>query len=259
MQLHHRAYGSGPAVILLHGLLGSADNWHPVAQALAGRFQVFALDQRNHGQSPHAGEMNYRLMAEDVHEFMETNGIARAVVAGHSMGGKTAMQLALQFPHRVEKLIVEDMSPRAYPPAYAPILAALRALDLSQFASRAAIEQALAPEIPSLTLRQFLLKNLTRDAAGNFCWKINLSGLVENYPRLGEPIAHPEPSRPEPFLKPALFVRGGKSDYLAEADEPLIRELFPNAEIQTIAAAGHWIHADQLAAFLALTLDFLSR
>ena len=253
MQLHHKVYGSGPAIILLHGLLGSADNWHPVALALAERFQVFALDQRNHGQSPHAGEMNYQLMAEDVHEFMAAQGIARAVVAGHSMGGKTAMQFALQFPEKVEKLLVEDMAPRAYPPDYAPILAALRALDLSRFASRAEIEHALAPEIPGLTLRRFLLKNLGRDSNGKFCWKINLPGLAENYPRLGQPISHPQP-----FAKPALFIRGGQSDYLGKADEPLIRELFPWAEFQTIPAAGHWVHADQLEAFLALTLDFLS-
>jgi pimeloyl-ACP methyl ester carboxylesterase len=257
MQLHHKSYGSGPAIILLHGLLGAADNWHPVALALAGRFQVFALDQRNHGLSPHTGEMNYRLMAEDVNEFLEANGIARAVVAGHSMGGKTAMQFALQFPDKVEKLLVEDMAPRAYAPSHAPILAAMRALDLARFTSRADIEHALAPEIPSLTLRRFLLKNLGRDSAGKFFWKINLTGLAENYPRLGEPVSHPEPSRPEPFTKPALFIRGGKSNYLGDADEPLIRELFPNAEFQTIPAAGHWIHADQLEAFLALMLDFL--
>ncbi len=228
MRLHHKAYGSGPAIILLHGLLGSADNWHPVALALAGRFQVFALDQRNHGQSPHTDEMNYRLMAEDVNEFLEDHGIARAVVAGHSMGGKTAMQFALQFPGKVEKLLVEDMAPRAYAPSHASIFAALRALDLTRFASRAEIEHALAPEIPNLTLRQFLLKNLGRDSAGKFFWKINLHGIAENYSRLREPVSLLEPTHPlSRFIKPALFIRGGKSNYLGDADEPLIRQLFP--------------------------------
>jgi pimeloyl-ACP methyl ester carboxylesterase len=196
--------------------------------------------------------MDYRLMAEDVNEFMEANRIERAVVVGHSMGGKTAMQFALQFPAKVQKLLIEDMAPRAYAPVYAPILAALRALDLTRFASRGEIEDALAPEIPSLTLRRFLLKNLGRDASGKLFWKINLSGLAENYPRLGEPISHPQP-----FLKPALFIRGSQSDYVAEADEPMIRKLFPKAEFQTIPEAGHWIHGDQLEAFLELMMRFL--
>ena len=252
MQLHFKTFGSGPAVILLHGLFGSSDNWHPVAQRLAGRFQVFALDQRNHGQSPHSGVMDYALMAEDIGRFFAAHGIARAAVIGHSMGGKTAMQFALQFPDKVEKLLVEDMSPRVYQPSHQPIFEALLALDLAMFDSRQAMEDALAPEIPNLLLRRFLLKNLARDATGNFFWKINLHGLADNYLRLGEPISHPVP-----FEKPALFIRGGKSKYLTEADEPLIRELFPRAVVATIPEAGHWIHSDQLEAFMALALDFL--
>ena len=101
------------------------------------------------------------------------------VVIGHSMGGKTAMQLALQFPQRVEKLVVADMAPRAYAPAHDKIFAALLALDLPAFQTRQQIEEALAPEIPNLVLRRFLLKNLGRNAAGEFFWKINLRGLAK--------------------------------------------------------------------------------
>ena len=129
-------------------------------------------------------------------------------LVGHSMGGKTAMQFALQFPDKVEKLLVEDMAPRAYLPSHDKIFAALLALDLAAFAARQEIEDALAPEIPSLILRRFLLKNLGRNPDGKFFWKINLRGLAENYPQLGEPI-----SSPVPFEKPALFIRGGKSNY----------------------------------------------
>jgi len=252
MQLHFKVTGSGPAVILLHGLLGSLDNWHPVAQRLAGRFQVFAVDQRNHGQSPHSADMNFPLMAEDLNEFLVLQGIPRAVVIGHSMGGKTAMQFALQFPGKVEKLLVEDVAPRAYRQSHDRIFAALLALDLAAFESRPDIEHALAPEIPSLQLRRFLLKNLGRDGNGKLFWKINLRGLAENYPQLVEPVSHAVP-----FEKPTLFIRGGKSDYLTADDERLIRQLFPMAVIKTIADAGHWIHADRLEAFLALALDFL--
>jgi esterase len=252
MQLHFKESGQGGAVILLHGLLGSSDNWHPVARRLAENFHVFALDQRNHGQSPHNDEMDYSLMAADVDEFMAARKIQTAFVIGHSLGGKTAMQFALQFPHRVEKLVVADMAPRAYAPAHDKIFAALLALDLKSFQTRTQIEDALAPEISSLNLRRFLLKNLGRDADGKFFWKINLRGLSENYPKLGDAIF-----AATPFAKPALFIRGGKSNYLKPEDEPLIRELFPRSEIQNIADAGHWVHADAPDDFLRLARDFL--
>lgn len=252
MQLHFKEFGRGRAVILLHGLFGSADNWHPVALRLAERFHVFALDQRNHGQSPHHPAMDYPLMAGDVNRFMAARGLERAVVVGHSMGGKTAMQFALHFPERVEKLVVADMAPRAYAPAHDAIFAALLALDLAAFPARPQIEEALASEIPNLVLRRFLLKNLGRNPEGGFFWKINLRGLKENYPQLCSPV-----SAAAPFAGPTLFIRGGKSNYLNPGDEPLIRELFPQAQIQTIAGAGHWVHAEATEFFLSLLLGFL--
>jgi len=252
MQLYFKESGQGRAVILLHGLFGSSDNWHHIALKLAEEFHVFSVDQRNHGQSPHNGEMNFPVMAGDVNEFMMARGLETAVVIGHSMGGKTAMQFALQFPARVEKLIVSDMAPRAYAPAHEKIFAALLALDLKSFSARQQIEDALAPEIPNLVLRRFLLKNLGRNSTGEFFWKINLRSLAENYPQLGEPI-----SAVAPFAKPALFIRGGKSNYLKAEDEALIRELFPQAQIETLAEASHWVHADQPDEFLRLVQAFL--
>lgn len=252
MQLHCKESGAGPAVILLHGLFGSSDNWHTVATRLSEKFHVFALDHRNHGQSPHSPEMDYPIMAADVDRFCASQGLADARVLGHSMGGKTAMQLALNFPHRVGKLVVADMAPRAYAPAHDKIFAALLALDPPQFQHRAQIEDALAPDIPNPVLRRFLLKNLGRDASGRLFWKINLPGLARNYWRLREPVGGPAP-----FPKPALFIRGGRSQYLLPEDEPLLREWFPDAEIKTIPDAGHWVHADQPAEFLRLLLEFL--
>ncbi len=252
MQLHFKESGQGRAVILLHGLFGSSDNWHPIAQRLAESFHVFAVDQRNHGQSPHSEAMNYQLMAGDLERFLAARGLATAMVIGHSMGGKTAMQFALQFPGRVEKLIVADMAPRAYAPVHGKFFSAQLALDLKSFSTRQQIEDALASEIPDLVLRRFLLKNLGRSSTGEFFWKINLRGVAENYTQLRAPATHPRP-----FARPALFIRGGKSDYLKPEDEPLIRELFPLAQIQTIAGAGHWVHADAPAEFLRLALDFL--
>lgn len=252
MQLHFKEAGQGRTLLLLHGLFGSADNWQHIAGRLAEKFHVVALDLRNHGQSPHTDETSYPLMAADVDAFMAARGIARAHVIGHSMGGKTAMQFALQFPARVEKLIVADMAPRQYAPAHDKIFAALLALDLPTFSTRLQIEDALASEIPNLVLRRFLLKNLGREPAGKFFWKINLRGLADNYLRLGEAVA-----AAAPFSKPALFIRGGKSNYVQPADEILIRELFPQSQIATIAAASHWVHADQPEEFLRLVLAFL--
>jgi esterase len=251
MQLYFKSEGQGPALILLHGLFGSSDNWHHITVRLAETFRVLVPDLRNHGQSPHSAVMDYPLMAGDVAEMMEAQGLPAAPVIGHSMGGKVAMQLALQSPERVEKLIVSDMTPRTYAPAHDRIFNALLALDLPAYASRPQLEEVLAPDIPSLMLRRFLLKNLGRDAHGKFFWKMNLRGLWDNYPRLAAPLTG------APFTKPTLFVRGGRSDYIQPEDEGFIRELFPAARIETIPDASHWIHADKPEEFLKLVLGFL--
>jgi len=251
MQLHFKEYGhGGGAVILLHGLFGSSDNWHFIAVRLSKDFRVFSLDQRNHGESPHSDEMSYPLMAGDVAEFLDARKIETAAVIGHSLGGKTAMQFALQFPARVEKLVVEDMSPRAYQPAHGKIMSALRALDLSKYQTRRQMEEALAPEISSLEMRRFLLKNLGRNHDGKFFWKINLPGIEKNAAALRAAI-----SSPKPFAKPALFVRGEKSNYLRDDEE--IHHLFPRVKIETIPGAGHWVHAEKPEEFTRAVLGFL--
>jgi pimeloyl-ACP methyl ester carboxylesterase len=253
MNLHFTELGEGLPVVLLHGLFGSSDNWQTVAGRLAETFHVFALDHRNHGRSPHSAEMDYPTMATDVDRFFAGQGIANASVIGHSMGGKTAMQLALHFPRRVNKLIVADMAPRAYAPAHDKIFAALLALDLSAYQTRGQVEDALAPDIPHPGLRRFLLKNLARNAGGKFIWRMNLRDIAECYWRLREPVAGEAP-----FAGPALFIRGGRSDYILPEDEPLIHQWFPNARIETIPDAGHWLHAEKPEEFLELVLGFLA-
>jgi pimeloyl-ACP methyl ester carboxylesterase len=259
MQLHFKQLGHGEPLVLLHGLFGSADNWFGVAPKLAEKFHVLIPDLRNHGHSPHHAEMDYPLMAADVEKFFAAQKIESAQVIGHSMGGKVAMQFALDFPARVKKLVVVDMAPRAYARAHDHIFAALLTLDLKSFQTRQQIEDALAPEIPSLNLRRFLLKNLGRDEHGNFLWKMNLRGVAENYPRLGEVLERRSPDRLVGGRElPALFIRGGKSDYIGAADEVEIKRLFPAAKIQTITSADHWVHADAPGEFVRLTLDFLA-
>ena len=252
MRLHFKESGQGTPLVILHGLFGSLDNWLGVTPKLAEHFQVFVVDLRNHGQSPHSAEMNYPLMAEDVAKFFDARELTEAALMGHSMGGKVAMQFALSHPERVQKLVVVDMAPRVYKPSHAAIFSALLALDLSSFETRHQIEDALGPAIPNLVVRRFLLKNLGRDEAGKLFWKINLWGIAENYPLLGEAL-----SATTPFVKPALFLRGGKSNFITAADEPMIRQLFPQAEMQTIDAAAHWVHADKPEEFTSRVLNFL--
>ncbi|MGH7970241.1 MAG: alpha/beta fold hydrolase, partial [Limisphaerales bacterium] len=177
MQLHYRTYGDGPPLIILHGLFGSLDNWHSISSKLAERFRVLAVDQRNHGRSPHSDQMSYEVMAADVSGLLEHEKIPCAHIMGHSMGGKTAMQMALLFPQQVESLIVVDIAPKIYPPIHHKIIEALGGLDLARFQSRKEMEEALAAAIPELSLRQFLLKNARRKADGSFEWQIGLDEI----------------------------------------------------------------------------------
>ena len=196
MQLHFKQLGHGEPLVLLHGLFGSSDNWFGVAPKLAEKFHVFIPDLRNHGSSPHHDAMDYPLMAADVEKFFAAQKIESASVIGHSMGGKVAMQFALDFSARVNKLVVVDMAPRAYERRHDHIFDALLALDLNLFETRSQMEAALATEIPSLNLRRFLLKNLGRNEQGKFFWKMNVRGVAENYSRLGEVVERRAPARP---------------------------------------------------------------
>jgi pimeloyl-ACP methyl ester carboxylesterase len=253
MRLHYVTLGSGPPLIILHGLFGSGDNWQRVAGRLAAKHEVFLLDQRNHGLSPHTTLMDYSMMAEDVAEFMRDHGQNHATLLGHSMGGKTAMQLALDHPELVERLIVVDIAPRAYSATHREILDALLSLDPTVFANRQQMEAALAPAIPDLGVRRFLLKSVARRADGKFEWKLNLPALSNNYSALGQGV-----SGTRPFAGPALFVAGEKSKYIRESDWTAIRQLFPRAEGKTVGGAGHWVHADAPDAFLKTVEEFLN-
>ena len=252
LRLHFREYGQGAPLVILHGLFGSLDNWTAVARELAGAFRVLAVDQRNHGHSPHAAAMDYPLMAADLVEFVRRHSPGGAHVLGHSMGGKTAMQFALQHPGLVRSLVVVDMAPRAGEPEHHSIFDALQALDLAAYQSRKQVEAALAPRIPELAVRKFLVKSLAHDPAGAWHWRFNLPGLCRNYAWLNAAVTA-EP----PCDKPALFVRGEKSGYLRDDDLPAIRRLFPRAEFRVVPGAGHWVHADAPGIFLQAVRRFL--
>jgi len=255
MRLHFASYGSdGPPLIILHGLLGAHGNWHTLSRTrFSEGVRVFAVDQRNHGESPHADRFDYDAMAEDTRDFIEQHNLGTAMLLGHSMGGKTAMTTALRFPEAVDRLIVVDMAPRAYPPQHEPLLDALQRIDPTEYHDRSAIDEALAPDVPAFAMRQFLLKNLAYDTdTGTYRWKMNLPVIAEQYDRVNEAV-----SASQPFEKPALFVRGANSPYVRDDDVEPIRDLFPDAEFVTIDGAGHWLHADQPEALADAVEQFL--
>ncbi len=253
MQLNFQSYGTGFPLLILHGLFGSLDNWQTISRQLGESYQVFALDLRNHGSSPHSDIFSYEDMAGDVREFMQTHGLARAHLLGHSLGGKTAMEFALRHPALVQKLIVADIAPKSYPPSHVPIFEALLSLDLKSFHDRREAAAALAPSIPNPAIRRFLLKSLTRDKFGALQWRLNLPAIYKSYAGLNQALEHRRI-----FNGPTLFLRGERSEYIKEEDSVLIHRLFPQARIITVMDAGHWIHADAPEAFLKLVLDFLA-
>ncbi len=252
MQLNYQVLGQGPPLLVLHGLLGSLDNWKPYARAVADRFQVFLLDMRNHGRSPHADACNYDVMAGDISEFVNDHGLGRVHLLGHSMGGKVAMRFAQCHPSQLWKLVVADMGIRENPPRQAELLSAMRALDLRGLQQRTEAEAALLPAAPDQRLRQFLMKNIGRDSHGRMYWKCNLESLWANYRHLLAAL----PAAP-PVVRPTLFVRGERSDYVRDVDLPALRQAFPLATVETIAGAGHWLHVEAPAEFLRRTLKFL--
>jgi esterase len=253
MQLHFESSGHGPALIILHGLCGSLENWRSMTRRLSEDFTVFAVDARNHGKSPHSQEMTYPLMAADVLEFMTQHRLDRANLLGHSMGGKTAMQFALSYPERLDRLIVADIAPKAYPSREKQMVEVLLAIDIPQFQSRHDLEVVLADGIPDLAMRRFLLKDLKKGADGRFHWQMNLPAILENYDVLTEAVVSKGV-----FDKPTLFVRGEKSRYIKPEDVQPIQTLFPQAVIRTLEGAGHWLHVETPEAFFRSVREFLA-
>lgn len=253
MQLNFKTFGEGPPLIILHGLFGMLDNWQTAAKQLSDTYMVFVVDQRNHGRSPHVDSMDYPSMANDLKVFMEANWIYEAHLLGHSMGGKTVMQFALEYPEMVDSLVVVDIAPKAYAGGHQSIFDALHAMDLAEVKNRSEADQKLSALIPDLGVRQFLLKNLSRDKEnGGYRWKMNLDIITKDYPKIiaGLDIdGH--------FDRKTLFIRGGKSDYITSKDAIEIKKRFPQAEIRTIEDAGHWVHAENPTAMLQMLRQFL--
>ncbi len=254
VDLNYREQGSGPPLLILHGLFGSAANWGRIARELATDHRVITADLRNHGASPHAPDTGYPAMAADVAALLErVSPDAPVTLLGHSMGGKTAMRFTLEHPGRVARLLVVDIAPRAYRGNQDAVIAALQRLDLDALPSRAAADARLAEWLPDPALRAFLLTNVVQ-AEGRLRWRINLPVLAAG---LAEVEAFPVPDGAR-YDGPVRFIAGRDSDYLRDDDPERIHALFPNASLAWIEGAGHWVHAAQPDAFLAEVRGFLA-
>jgi len=254
VQLHFEVEGAGYPLIILHGLLGSCENWRTHKKIFSRSYRVFALDLRNHGCSPHSEIFNFEAMTDDLSEFMDRQGIETAHLLGHSLGGRVAMRFASKNSKRVGKLVVVDVGVKAYTGEHREILEALRALDLSEFKSRSEVDAALAPNISALSVRRFLLKNVEPDKSQGLKWRINLDAIYRNYDATTKAVP-----LDRPFEMPALFVRGEKSEYIRDEDLPGMKKFFPHAEVIKIAGAGHWVHVDAPQEFATAVLAFLAR
>ncbi|MEX1200887.1 MAG: alpha/beta fold hydrolase [Methylophaga sp.] len=253
MSLHYQIAGEGGnPLLLIHGLFGSADNWRGIAKQLSKTRQVISVDLRNHGRSFQHPQQNYPLMTADIADVLAELGIDKVDLLGHSIGGKVAMQFAIDYPSRLNKLIIVDIAPRWYPDSHSQIFKNLMAVNLAQFSQRNEVDKALATMIPEQAVRSFLLMNLTMQD-GQLAWRINLNHLFCNYPALLQAV-----TPATPIVQPTLFISGGDSDYIGTEDRQQIHQWFTNVQLLRIANAGHWVHADQPEAFCQTVESFLN-
>lgn len=252
MLLNAEKEGHGQAVVILHGLMGACENWRGVRAALADRYRVVCLDLPNHGRSPHTAQFDLRTIGDDVTDTMDALGIRRAVVVGHSLGGKVAMQMASDHADRLSGLVVVDISPRAIQPLHLFVLRACEQLDLLAASLRSELDAALAHFIPHKITRDFLLKNVVRDTDGKFTWRVPLRYLIDNYKTVSDAVP-----LIAPYEGPALFVAGETSPFRLLDDEALIRGWFPAARLVSIADAGHLVHMENPNVFLKQVRIFL--
>jgi esterase len=252
MKLFYRQFGEGPPLVILHGLYGSSDNWVSIAKQLSDSFTVYLPDQRNHGQSPHSEIHDYPSMRDDLFELVTSLHIRKFFLAGHSMGGKTAMAFAVKWPEMINGLVIADISPftnennnlTVYK-QHISILKTILEIDLTTIRSRSEAENLLTDKILSEKVRGFILKNLQRMPGDKFTWKLNASALYNNLDKIMEAINIKDGSSQPITGFPVIFLKGSNSNYITASDVAEIRKLFPAAEFIVINGAGHWIHADK--------------
>jgi esterase len=251
--LYAKRAGQGPAVVLLHGLFGSGANLGALARSLRDTFTVFSLDLPGHGRSGRLVNPDLCGMADTLNHWMEEEGLSRAHIVGHSLGGKVAMQLALRYPAKVESLVVADIAPVQYTAHHDDVFAALMAVADGQCGSREEAARLMAPHIAEDAVIQFLLASLQRDTRGSFGWRFDLAGIRAAYPAL-----QAAPESGPPYTGPVLFIKGGDSNYIQEQHRQAITAFFPTATVKVVPDSGHWLHAEKPQLFNSIVGRFLA-
>lgn len=251
--LHSTIKGEGKPLLILHGYFGMSDNWKTLGNLFSKDYQVHLIDQRNHGRSFHADAFNYELLAQDLYSYTQYHQLENIYLVGHSMGGKTAMLFAVNYPNLVDKLIIVDISPKSYQPHHNAILAGLNSVDFSVHNSRKLVDEQLSNYISELGVRQFLLKNVYWKEKGVLDYRFNLKSLTENNVEVGKPL--PQNTS---FMKPTLFLKGEKSDYILSDEQMIIDNHFLENKVIEISKAGHWLHAENPKDFYKEVCVFLN-
>ncbi len=262
MTLFYRHTGNGRDIIILHGLYGSSDNWHKISQKLSSEFSVYTLDLRNHGNSPHSDDFTIGVMADDLREFFDDLKLSKAIIIGHSLGGKVAMEFASKHPEFVEKLIIVDIAPRTYSENefterrnHRFIINYLKSIDLQKFKNRSEALEEMSKIDPTGRLKFFMMKNIKRQKDGKLAWKINIKAIADN---LSDLLNKYELKLSE-ITCPVLFVKGEKSEYLTENDFKMIKNELPNAEFTIIKDATHWLHSEKPDEFVEIVRNFIEK
>ncbi|MBA5246346.1 alpha/beta fold hydrolase [Marnyiella aurantia] len=253
--LHSKIYGqdkSGMPLLVFHGLFGMLDNWASFGKVMGEFFPVHLVDLRNHGKSFHSEDMSHDDLAHDIAHYMEAHSLEKVNLLGHSLGGKAVMQFAVKYPVKVEKLIVVDIAPKAYPPHHQGIIKALQTVDFQKLTSRQEVEDALKEYIPETSVIQFLAKNLYWTEDKKLAWRFNLKTLSEKYDQFVS-----NAIKFGVFTGETLFISGAKSNYILPQDEFQIKQQFPHAAVVTIANAGHWVQAENPTDFNEVVKDFI--
>ena len=253
MLLHYKELGEGKPLVILHGLFGTSDNWQTHAKKLGEYYRVILVDQRNHGHSPWSEDFTYEHLADDLERLIIHLGIDQFTLIGHSMGGKTAMYYSQKYPTRLEKMVIVDIGIKQYPMHHNEIIKGIKSLDLATISSRSTAEHAMIPFVDSYGVRQFLLKNLYWVEKGKLAWRMNVDVLEREMEEILAPIPNIE------VWTPTLFLRGAMSNYILDEDWDAIEEIFPDATLETIENAGHWVHSEQPDEFIEKVLGFIIR
>jgi len=253
MKLNYKVLGEGKPLVILHGLFGTLDNWMTAGKYLATQgYQVYLVDQRNHGKSPHDDAFDYEVMSADLNNFLKEHNLQNATIIGHSMGGKCIMNFLLTHDYQPEKVVIVDIGPKPYPPHHQQILEGFDSIPLEQISKRSEADTFLAKTIDNFGVRQFLLKNLDR-VEGGYQWKMNYPVIKSKIDNVGASLENLGT-----YNDSILFIKGELSNYISEEDKDSILKIFPNAQFETVSKSGHWVHAENAIEFGQKLMKYLN-